>query len=205
MNINGSDRWRTAVAVVGFAAVGVLAGCGDDSSGTTDAADATPEPSASASAMSDNMDSDGMDGMDGMMNDPSATPADQIDGAVEATFALLDTRPPGTDDAAGTAWLAQTDDGTTVTVTMTGLEPGAQYMGHLHAQECAADNGGPHFKFDESGPETPPNEVHLGFTAAADGTGTATVTNEQQVGDAAKSVVIHPMETMDNRLACADF
>ncbi|MFV2012837.1 MULTISPECIES: hypothetical protein [unclassified Micromonospora] len=204
MNINGSDRWRTAVAVVGFASVGVLAGCGDDSSGSTDAADTSTEPSASASAMSDGM--DGTDGMDGMMmNDPSATPADQIDGAVEATFALLDTRPPGTDDAAGTAWLAQTEDGTTVTVKLTGLEPGAEYMGHLHAQECAADNGGPHFKFDESGPETPPNEVHLGFTAATDGTGTATVTNEQQVGDAAKSVVIHPMEAMDNRLVCADF
>jgi Cu/Zn superoxide dismutase len=139
------------------------------------------------------------------MSDPSATPADRIDGAKKSAFTLLDTRPPGTDAAAGTAWLAQDGTGTTVTVRMTGLTPGQEYMAHLHAQACAKGNGGPHFKFDPAGPATPPNEVHLGFTADAAGAGTATVHNDRKVGDGARALVVHPMDAMDNRLACADF
>jgi hypothetical protein len=151
--------------------------------------------------------SSAMPGMSGMMNNPSATPADKIAGAKRATFVLLDTRPPGTDAVKGTAWLAQGDAGTTLTVTMTGLKPGANYVGHLHAQACSADNGGPHFKFDPNDPGTPPNEVHIGFTADDNGMGMgmATVTNDRKVGDAAKAVVIHPADAADKRLACADF
>ncbi|WP_323793117.1 CHRD domain-containing protein [Nocardioides sp.] len=150
---------------------------------------------------------DGMDGMDGMaMGDPGATPADEVDGDVTSgEFSVLDTAPPGSDGAAGQAWLAQNDDGTTVTIRLTGLAPDTAYMAHLHAEACASDNGGPHFMFDLDGSEMPPNEVHLAFTADDDGAGEVTVTNEQRVGDGAPSVVIHPTDAMDNRLACADF
>ncbi len=140
------------------------------------------------------------------MNDPGATPADEVDGDVRpGTFEVLPTAPPGSDDVAGDAWLAQNDAGTTVTVRLTGLEPGTTYMGHLHAEPCSTDAGGPHFAFDPDGEEVPPNEVHLGFTATDEGTGEATVTNDTQVGDAAPSVVVHPADAMDNRVACADF
>lgn len=150
----------------------------------------------------------GMDDMADMaMGDPSATPADKIPDAdvVKGTFELLDTRPPGMDDAEGSAWLAQGPKGTTVTVSLTGLKPGDAYMAHLHAQECSTKNGGEHFQFDKSGPATPPNEVHLMFTADKSGMGMTTVNNTRKTGEGAVAVVVHPAKAQDNRIACADF
>ena len=137
--------------------------------------------------------------------DPTATPADQVAGATAATFVLLPTRPPGSDAVRGKAWLAQGERGTTLTVTMSGLRPGELYLGHLHADLCGAKGGGAHFMFDQNGPATPPNEVHLMLTADATGKATLTVTNPRQVGPGAQAVVIHPAAAIDNRLACADF
>jgi hypothetical protein len=150
------------------------------------------------------MQHNGMEGMN--MGDPSATPADKVPGAQLRTAALklLDTRPPGMDSAAGTAWLATHRGGTTVTVRMTGLMPGEKYMTHLHALPCAQDNGGEHFRFDPKGSDKPPNEVHLAFTADQAGQGYMTANNDR-AADAAKSIVVHPAEATDNRLACADF
>jgi hypothetical protein len=178
---------RAVAAAAGLlAAAALTGGCGAKTHGTS-AGDSSSSPMAMP------------------MSDPSATPADRIDGAKKSAFTLLDTRPPGTDAAAGTAWLAQDGTGTTVTIRMTGLKPAQEYMAHLHAQACAKDNGGPHFRFDPAGPATPPNEVHLGFTADTTGAGTATVHNDRKVGDGARALVVHPMDAMDNRLACADF
>lgn len=190
-------RPRAASLVAGLAAVGLLAsGCGDD---TGDGPTGDGPGGAGASSM------DGMDGMDGMaMHDPDATPAHELPDATEVSFVLLDTAPPGSDEVAGTAWVAFGDDpGTTLTVTLTGLEPGAAYVGHLHADPCADGSGGPHFRFDPDGSDMPPNEVHIGFTADASGAGSATITNSQAADEAA-SVVIHPVEAIDNRLVCAD-
>lgn len=108
------------------------------------------------------------------------------------------------DAVKGTAWLAQNDKGTTLTVAMTGLKPGATYMGHVHSQTCSDGDGGRPLKFDPNGPDASPNLVMLAFTADSNGMGKATVTNEHKVGDAGKAVVIHPAEAMDNSLACAD-
>lgn len=191
---------RFGAAVVALIATTMLAGgCG----GGPDDGDAAPAAAQSAPATSmPGMDMGGME-----MGDPSATPAHQLAGAelAEARFALLDTRPPGADTVAGTAWLAQNDRGTTVTVDMTGLRPGQHYMSHLHAQPCAVDGGGPHFQFDPAGPVTPPNEIHLAFVAGPDGTATTTVSNGRKVGERAKAIVVHPADAMDNKLACADF
>lgn len=141
-------RVRQAVACVTLAATAaLLAGCGGDTAKNTSAEKAAPSsPSKS------------MDGMGDMaMGDPSATPADKVPGAevVKGIFALLDTRPPGMDDVKGTAWLAQGAQGTTVTVSLTGLKPGDSYMAHLHAQHCAAGNGGKHFQFEKGGAAAP--------------------------------------------------
>lgn len=149
-------------------------------------------------------DDDQMDGMS--MGDPDATPADQLEGNVgTGEFAVLDTAPPGSEGAAGQAWIAMHDEGTTVTIRMTGLAADTAYMAHLHAEACAVDNGGPHFKFLLDGSDMPPNEVHLAFTSDDEGAGEVTVTNDQQVGRSAPSIVVHPAGSMDNRLACADF
>lgn len=120
-------------------------------------------------------------------------------GAVEAL--------PGAGGAAsgvgGEAWLTQNTDGTTATVELTGLEAGTEYVGHLHAQPCSEDQGGPHFAFDPAGPAEAPNEVHFGFTTDEEGAGEATVHNPRRVGEDARSAVLHDAGS-DDRLVCAD-
>ena len=183
-------RVRPTSLAVGLAATAlVVSGCGSEA------------PAEEAGGM-EGMSADQM----ASMNEPDATPADEVRRAdlSAGEFTVLDTAPPGSDAVAGTAWVAQNKKGTTVTVRLTGLEPGETYAAHLHAETCEVDDGGPHFAFDPDGPEVPPNEVHLGFTASDDGTGEATVTNDREVGDAAPAVVVHPADSMDNRLACAD-
>lgn len=178
------------------AVAALLAGCGG---GSSDHAAGKPKATASAHNMDD------MSGM--AMGDPSATPAYKLPNAavVEGTFKLLDTRPPGLDHVKGTAWLAQGAKGTTVTVKLTGLKPGASYMAHLHAQHCSAGNGGEHFQFVKGGPAKPPNEVHLMFRADPKGMGLTTMNNARKTGKGAVAVVVHPSDALDNRIACADF
>ncbi|WP_406175863.1 superoxide dismutase family protein [Streptomyces sp. NBC_00996] len=193
-------RARLTVCCATVAATAaMLSACGGDSSGSSSqkaAATSSTSPSKSMSGMADTA-----------MGDPKATPAYKMTGAtvVKGAFELLDTRPPGMDDVKGTAWLAQGPKGTTVTVSLTGLKPGHQYLAHLHAQHCSAANGGEHFQFDKGGPTTPPNEVHLAFTADRSGMGMTTVNNAKKTGKGAVALVVHPMEAMDNRIACADF
>ncbi|MFI8893488.1 superoxide dismutase family protein [Streptomyces paradoxus] len=194
------SRTRLAACCAGLTAAALLlSGCGG---GSSDSA------SANAAAAESATPSENMDDMAGMeMGDPSATPADKIPDAevVEGTFKLLDTRPPGMDDVKGAAWLAQSPKGTTVTVSLTGLKPGEEYMSHLHGRPCSAKGGGEHFQFDKGGPTTPPNEVHLMFTADKSGMGKMTVNNDRKTGEKAVAVVVHPMAAQDNRIACADF
>lgn len=187
VSLTGRMARRVAAHVSVGAVVVLLAACGtEDDSGSSGA---------------------GMDGMDmSQMDEPDATPADEVDGAVTTgSFTVLDTAPPGSDSVTGRAWLAQNVDGTTVTIRLEGLVPGESYVSHLHQQRCEVDNAGDHFKFDPDGSDVPPNEVHLGFVADEDGAGTATVTNDQEVGDGAPAIVVHPADAMDNKLACADF
>jgi hypothetical protein len=103
----------------------------------------------------------------------------------------------------GDAWVGENGRGTTMTAELTGLEPDTQYVGHLHEQPCAENDGGAHFAFNPEGPAAPPNEVHFAFTADHDGSGGATVHNPRRVGPGARSVVVHDASSED-RLACAD-
>ncbi|GAA1102941.1 hypothetical protein GCM10009668_21990 [Nocardioides dubius] len=191
---------RSTTLRLGVAALVALSltACGSDDDGDTSDEHAGSDHSAS---------SDGEDHSGHVMNEPDATPANELTDADlrEGTFTLLDTAPPGSDAVAGDVWVAENSDGTTVTVALTGLAADTDYMLHLHDAKCEVDNGGGHFAFDPAGSDQPPNEVHLAFTSDANGAGTATVTNPQKVGDAAKSIVVHPAELMDNRLACANF
>lgn len=49
----------------------------------------------------------------------------------------------------------------------------------------------------------PPNEIHLAFTSTPEGTGFMTAENDRTAGPQARSVVVHPREFTDNRIACA--
>lgn len=147
------------------------------------------------------------DDMGGMnMGDPDAMPATEIPGAdvVSGSFSRLDTAPSGHEAVKGTAWLARHDGGTTVTITVQGLVPGTSYMSHVHEDSCA-EAGGDHYRFDPEGSELPPNEIHVAFTADDAGGATMTAENEMVADDDARSVVVHPADLVDNKVACADF
>jgi len=97
---------------------------------------------------------------------------------------------------AGEASLERSDGKTTVSLKATGLEPKTAYDAHLHTQGCdQSDPGGPHFKFDPSGGDEPPNEIHLEFSTNAAGAGNATANSKREVplGEAG-SVVLHEAE-----------
>jgi hypothetical protein len=86
--------------------------------------------------------------------------------------------------------------GTTVSLSVSGLEPKTAYIAHLHVGGCdQPDPGGPHFQFEKGGSEEPPNEIHLQFTTDASGEGKARVSTGREVptGEAG-SVVIHSAE-----------
>ena len=117
---------------------------------------------------------------------------------------LLDTRPSGYDDMTGTAEMARHDGGTTVTIEVSGLQPGVEYISHVHAEPCS-NNGGPHYQFEVGGSELPPNEIHLLFTADEDGNGFMTAENDLTVDERAVAIVVHPVDLIDNKIACADF
>ncbi len=139
------------------------------------------------------------------MGRPTLTRADVVAGAEVASgeFQRLESAPVGYDAVAGRAWLARHDAGTTVTIDLTGLLPNSPHIAHVHAGACAAA-GGPHFQFDVGGSTLPPNEIHLMLTSDRDGHGLVTVENARVATSAARSVVIHPANAMDAKVACAE-
>ena len=186
-------RRETRRAFVAIAVLGLVAtACASEGATTT--------------TMGDMEDMTGEMDMEMNMGDPNATPATEVEGAevVTGSFELLDTRPPGYDRVGGTAALARHDGGTTVTIEVTGLEPGVEYISHVHAGPCS-ENGGPHFQFEEGGSVMPPNEIHLAFTADDEGRGFMTAENDRTVDERAMAVVVHPVDLIDNKVACAEF
>ncbi|MPZ66469.1 MAG: superoxide dismutase family protein [Pseudonocardiaceae bacterium] len=144
-------------------------------------------------------------GMGGMnMGDPDAVPAEQVPGAEVAggRFELLGTAPQGYQGVAGTAALARHGSGSTVTIELRGLKPGTRFISHVHEGRCE-EGGVAHYKFDPAGGDMPPNEIHLAFVSTPEGTGYMTAENDKTAGPDARSVVVHPSEFTDNRIACA--
>ncbi len=200
-----SPRTRRGVAAI--AALVVIAGvtaCGSDDSGGSSGGGTSDVPAVTDHDMSSMATEPGMSSMN--MGDADATPAMDVTGAdlLTGSFELLDTRPSGYDSVRGDAAIARSDAGTTVTVEFSGLVPGVDYIAHLHDGACA-DGGGQHYKFDPNGSDVPPNEVHLAFTSDETGNGFMTAENEMTAGDDAISIVVHPLEFIDNKIACAEF
>lgn len=191
-------------AVPALLALG-LAACGSDATDSPAAAPAETDAPTNTEAMpADSMPMD-MDGMN--MGDVNATPAEEVEGAALARgeYILMDTRPAGYDDLAGTAVIARGAHGTTVTTELSGLLPNVDYISHVHAQACDDDNAGPHYQFEVGGSIMPPNEIHLAFTSDNDGNGFMTAENHDVAGIDAVAFVIHPAEFIDNKAACVDF
>jgi Cu/Zn superoxide dismutase len=112
--------------------------------------------------------------------------------AIGGLLEPLPGTPPGDKAVAGEVSLERDEGGTSVSLEVTGLEPGA-YVAHLHTGGCdQADPGGPHFKFDAAGSDEPPNEIHLEFKAKADGAARVSASSKREVpGGEAGSIVIH--------------
>ncbi|WP_395161357.1 superoxide dismutase family protein [Ilumatobacter sp.] len=200
MNISITRRF----AVPALLALG-LAACGSDTDSSSTAAEPVTTDMGDMNMDDMNMDDMNMDDMN--MGDADATPADEVVGAslARGEFVLMDTRPAGYDDVAGTAVIARHTAGTTVTTELTGLEPNVKYISHVHAQACTDENAGNHYQFEIGGDTTPPNEIHLAFTSDNDGNGFMTAENAQIAGVDAVAFVVHPAEFMDNKIACVDF
>lgn len=112
---------------------------------------------------------------------------------VSGEFVPLADAPEAYSIVGGEAELERADGGTTVAITLNGLEPKTAYMAHLHTGGCdQPDPGGPHFQFQKGGSEEPPNEIHLQFSSDAAGEGEAEATSKREVpvGEAG-SVVLH--------------
>jgi hypothetical protein len=121
-------------------------------------------------------------------------------------------------DVRGTAEIVRNAAGTTVTVHVTGLEPGLTYMAHLHEGTCANITSA-HYKNDLTGPDAPPNELWpssdpsdptAGLTADENGEVTGTGAAEWVARPTARAIWIHepPTDPSDPhahaRIACAD-
>lgn len=112
---------------------------------------------------------------------------------VTGSFEPIVGTPQPYENTTGEAELTRADDGTTVAISLDGLVAKTKYLAHLHSGGCGgSDPGGPHFKFDPSGGDEPPNEIHLSFTTDPNGSGKAEVTVDKEVpAGEAGSVVVH--------------
>lgn len=113
--------------------------------------------------------------------------------AVSGKFEPTADAPAAYADVAGEAGLTRAEDGTTIEISLSGLEPETRYIAHLHTGGCdQPDPGGPHFQFEKGGSEEPPNEMHVQFTSGATGNGggVASSTREVPLGEAG-SIVVH--------------
>jgi Cu-Zn family superoxide dismutase len=119
--------------------------------------------------------------------------SDNSEEAIGGTFEPLAGLPQPYENVTGEADLTRADGETTIAISLDGLVANTKYMAHLHTGGCGGeDPGGPHFKFDPSGGEEPPNEIHLMFTTNGDGSGKAKVTSDREVPEGeAGSVVVH--------------
>jgi hypothetical protein len=210
MNTSHNTTRSRAVQLSAITAIGTLtlAACGSDAATESTPTNAPADTEAPASTdMADMDDDDGMDMSEMNMGNPNATAAEDVEGAALARgeFALLDTRPQGYDDAAGTAVIARHSGGTTVTTRLIGLLPNVDYISHLHADACLPNNGGDHYQFEIGGSVMPPNEIHLAFTSDGDGNGFMTAENHAIADLDGVAFVVHPAEFLDNKIACLDF
>ena len=103
----------------------------------------------------------------------------------------------------GHAEMIRTADGRTiVSVHVEGLAADTTYGSHVHQQACANGDADGHYKFDPTGPATPPNEIWPGFTTNSAGIGNGNATVPWTAGSAAVSVVVHAPGGA--KIACAD-
>lgn len=140
-------------------------------------------------------------------SDPSARHQTAAATAPLGAFALVPNAPSAFAGLDGTAKLTHgADGGSDVSIALSGLRPNVRYLSHVHVGTCdQPDPGGPHFKFDPNGPDTPPNEIHLRFTSNATGNATTSAHSERALPDGvAGSIVVYQDTPTSTSGASAD-
>lgn len=134
-----------------------------------------------------------------------AAPVSADSGTDDVVVGHLDEFAAGVErgyDISGPVRLSRGEDWTHVRANAKGLDADTTYESHLHAQACADEDGGPHYKDDPEGADTPPNELWLEIATNPSGNGHDASTSDWQVRDGDRSVVIHDGDGA--RIACAD-
>lgn len=134
-------------------------------------------------------------------------PAEVVGSTAAGPVAPFAAAGPADQAIGGTATATVTPSGSEVTLTLTGLDPAAEYASHVHAQPCAVLDGAGHYELDPlEDLGLPENEVWL--TPVPGPGGDATVTVEvpgHPLRSDAQSVVVHRVDGVDApKVACAD-
>ncbi|TYL49691.1 PKD domain-containing protein [Nocardioides sp. BGMRC 2183] len=108
-------------------------------------------------------------------------------------------------ELAGSAELVRERGSTYAMLDVTGLASDALHAVHVHEEACASNDGGAHFRFDESKPFHEDNEIWLPFTSSEGGaSGRVEVTEALRAGPKAVSIVVHDPENPALRIGCVD-
>lgn len=138
--------------------------------------------------------------------------ADKADKGGPATVTEGNFYPSGEEGSRvfGYAKMVRHDQGTDVTVQVSGLRRDRAHPVHVHSGPCRVH--GPHYKHDPDGPGEPPNELwpssdpddpRAGLVSDGEGHGTARATASWTARPEAASVMLHDPRT-DEMMACAD-
>jgi hypothetical protein len=185
--MGGSTRPPTAALAI-LAAMALAAGCDGGGDANTDAVTESEQTPFS-------------------VTEAEQTP-EQEGETLTGEFASLEAN---TDrDISGQATLTRGDDGTTLSVQVSGLEANATHGSHLHLGSCA--DRGPHYQDDPDGAEKPPNEMWpssdpddptAGLQSDENGETRGEATAEWRARDTAQAVFIHAPGDK-TKIACAD-
>jgi Cu/Zn superoxide dismutase len=94
-------------------------------------------------------------------------------------------------DGTGLATIT-TDDGTSVQLSVAGLDLDTEYTAHVHDGACDEDPpGGGHWLADPDGEDAAGNIIELRLSTSGAGTGESRATSELVPDERAKSVVVH--------------
>jgi hypothetical protein len=124
----------------------------------------------------------------------------------EGTFSPFALKEDIDDAIEGSATLVHEGDTTSVTLSVTGLDPSEQYMAHVHALPCDITSAGGHYKVDPTEVDTlESNEVWPMLELTDAGAAMGQVTVEHLTRLDAQSVVIHRQDgDTALKVACAD-
>lgn len=108
---------------------------------------------------------------------------------------------------AGTARMVTSAAGSTVTLSLQGLDPAEEYRAHVHALPCEVNDAGGHYKLDPTVVDTvDTNELWPDVTVEADGSVETEITSPHEARGDAQSVVIHRVfpDATTPKVACAN-